>query len=433
MQIRGWQLLTLLHATVDALCACCVYLLAQKVQAESVFMVFVIYNCVAFISQAFTGLWIDRTGVRSGSFILSVALLSVGASLCLCDICLDIVVPPLLTAAVIGLGNSLFHVFGGKYVTIYSRNDMRHLGVFVSTGALGLMLGGKYSSILGLTTILGIMLLLSFVFLLQIRKPSEQCVQYGILPAASYSSEIRYGVFLFIFVLLIVAFRSFLGKMIPLSLNTLQWYPLAACLLAVSGKASGGFVAERVGEGTTLMVTLLVAGCCFLLGSYSDAFMLPMIFFINLSMPVTLHLANRCCPGHEGFAFGMIAAMLIPGYALGMVSVENPFAYHLLYPLISTLLIEISVLLLLKERRWKVLMMAVVMNILTNVPLNIYAWYSYGAMTYKSIIMLESGVVLIETILYYIVTHDIRKSLLYAVLCNAISYLIGLLFLTYLR
>jgi hypothetical protein len=33
-------------------------------------------------------------------------------------------------------------------------------------------------------------------------------------------------------------------------------------------------------------------------------------------MPVTLYLANVVLPKHEGLAFGLLAAALIPGYLL---------------------------------------------------------------------------------------------------------------------
>lgn len=434
MQLKAWQILTLLHATVDALCACCVYMLVSGLHADSVFMVLVVYNCVAFISQAFTGMWIDRIGIRSYAFILSIILLLSGASICMMNVGFGWQMSPIISASVIGLGNSIFHVFGGKYVTNYSRNDMRHLGIFVSTGALGLMLGGMYSSIIGMATIMGIMSVLSLLLIRRMKTSYEQSAKYYHSNIySSLSSGVKYGVPLFLFILLIVAFRSFLGKMVPLSASNIPWFAVVATLLAVFGKASGGFIAERIGAGTALLVTLLISGGCFLLGYYHYAFILAMLFFINLSMPVTLHLANRCCPGHEGFAFGILAAFLIPGYALGMVSVGNPFAYHLLYPLISTILIEAAVLLLLRERRWNVLMMSVVMNILTNVPLNIYVGFSYHDLTYIHIILLEVGVVLVETILYYAVTRDIRKSIFYSVLCNAMSYLLGFLFLTFIK
>ena len=47
----------------------------------------------------------------------------------------------ILVAVLLGAGNSLFHVWGGKQTVIKTGNDIRALGVFVSTGVLGLAVG----------------------------------------------------------------------------------------------------------------------------------------------------------------------------------------------------------------------------------------------------------------------------------------------------
>ena len=47
----------------------------------------------------------------------------------------------LSVAVLLGMGNSLFHVWGGKQEAVTTGNDMRALGTFVSTGAFGLALG----------------------------------------------------------------------------------------------------------------------------------------------------------------------------------------------------------------------------------------------------------------------------------------------------
>ena len=47
----------------------------------------------------------------------------------------------------------------------------------------------------------------------------------------------------------------------------------------------------------------------------------------------------------------------------------------LLFALLPTIIIELAVLRFLRERRKKVLLGSVVMNILTNIPLNILAYY----------------------------------------------------------
>ncbi|MDE7162075.1 MAG: hypothetical protein K2N65_04870, partial [Anaeroplasmataceae bacterium] len=43
------------------------------------------------------------------------------------------------------------------------------------------------------------------------------------------------------------------------------------------------------------------------------------ICFFNFSMPITLYYANCLLKKKEGLAFGLLAAVLMPGYLLGML------------------------------------------------------------------------------------------------------------------
>lgn len=423
---RKCGLLTALHMMVDALCCCCLYLIASGMEAVGLVSMFVVYNCVAFLTQPITGAWVDRIRTPKGVFALSVLMLLVGGMMC----AWMQNVPHYVVAVLIGLGNSLFHVYGGKFVAVKTQNDMRHLGIFVSTGALGLFVGGRYASVYTLYIIMGAMLIASLLFLCNVK---------GVEQRANNSStqSLDYGGFVFrenktiIFsaVLFIVAFRSFLGNITPQGTRFIIIFPLLACATAVFGKAFGGYLAQWFGIERTLVVTLMLSGCCFLLGYYHVGFFLAVSLFVNLSMPITLHLANRCSTNHEGFAFGMIAASLIPGYAISKFVVEDAFSYHLLYPLVSTILIESLVLFALKEKRWRVICSSVVINILTNVPLNIYVNTLDRFITWQDVLFLESGVVLAESLLYYLITRDARKSFVYGILCNLISYLVGYLYL----
>lgn len=99
----------------------------------------------------------------------------------------------------------------------------------------------------------------------------------------------------------------------------------------------------------------------------------------------------------------------------------------LLYALIPTILIELAVLLLLRERRRRVLVASVIINILTNVPLNLYV--NYISSSLLVIICGEVIVVLIEALWYYLFIRNLKRSFVYSFLCNAISFLTGLLVL----
>jgi hypothetical protein len=100
-------------------------------------------------------------------------------------------------------------------------------------------------------------------------------------------------------------------------------------------------------------------------------------------------------------------------------------AGQLLLSLTLTILIELGVLWLLMERRRKVLVLSVVINVLTNVPLNL-AVIHFGYST-KTVLIGELMVFIVEALWYLLFIKDIRKASIYSLLCNAVSFLIGLL------
>lgn len=111
-------------------------------------------------------------------------------------------------------------------------------------------------------------------------------------------------------------------------------------------------------------------------------------------------------------------------------------AQILLLALISTILIELAVLLLLRERSPRVLAASVVVNILTNIPLNLFVNYVNNGLLV--ILAGELLVVLVEALWYFLFLRNLSRAFTYSLLCNAISFLTGLLaellcifFLTY--
>lgn len=96
----------------------------------------------------------------------------------------------------------------------------------------------------------------------------------------------------------------------------------------------------------------------------------------------------------------------------------------LILALIPTILIELVVLLLLRERRKRVLASSVVVNVITNVPLNLYVYFIGN--TIPTLLLGEVIVILVETLWYYVFIRELSRSFTYSVLCNAISFLIGL-------
>lgn len=97
----------------------------------------------------------------------------------------------------------------------------------------------------------------------------------------------------------------------------------------------------------------------------------------------------------------------------------------ILIALVATILIEIAVLLLLGEKRRKVLLASVVINVITNVSLNIIE--QFVGMSIVQIILGEVIVVVVEALWYYLFVRKASQAFVYSLLCNAISFLVGLI------
>lgn len=96
-------------------------------------------------------------------------------------------------------------------------------------------------------------------------------------------------------------------------------------------------------------------------------------------------------------------------------------------PLMATIVIELAVLLYLGERRRKVLTGSVVMNVLTNVPLNLFA-LCFSFQGWDALIVGEAVVVLVEALCYRWLLGEWQQAWIYSLLLNAISFLVGELF-----
>jgi hypothetical protein len=107
----------------------------------------------------------------------------------------------------------------------------------------------------------------------------------------------------------------------------------------------------------------------------------------------------------------------------------------LIMPLVLTILIELGVLLLMGERQRRILWLSVVVNMLTNVPLNLSLFYLEA--DDMTVIVGELVVVVVEALWYFAFLRKWKKAIAYSLFCNVISFLSGLvlliLFVTFLH
>lgn len=308
---------TLLHFLVDGLCLCCLYLMAASCSTASLVGVFLLYNVLAFLTQPLSGLCADRLREPHWMLLVAVMLLTLAVGVASAVVFVASLHTSrlliLLVATMLGLGNSLFHVWGGRQVALITANDMRALGLFVSTGAMGLAVGAVFCSWPLLYMFLLALCLLAAVHVRRDSRPSAM---------AGYSRA-KGGFGLGVVVLAVLALmafvmlRSFVGETFSADIPK---QPKSMLLLigavAMLGKMAGGWVARQFGIIKTLLTVAVVVALCALLRNESEVVLMTGLFAVNCTMPVTLYLSNVVLKGREGLAFGLLAAALIPGYLL---------------------------------------------------------------------------------------------------------------------
>ena len=294
--------LSLMHFATDALCAYLVFAKLYPQDGSRAFLVFLAYNILAFVSQAPIGILIDRHGNPCGLFVLCSAAILLGYLFSRWWF---------ISVLFLGLGNALFHVAGGKYVTVKSGNNVSQLGIFVSTGAVGLAIGRRLSSHITLAFFLFALLFGATLFLLFTADPENKPYR------AEYREE-KSGTAALLAVSAVVLVRAFVGNTVLADFTMTQamlWVlPLATAL----GKAVGGIAARHFGALPSAVVSMSTAALCLTLGCAHPVLYALGIFAFNFSMPITLFYANLLCRGKEGFAFGTLAAVLVPGYLLAL-------------------------------------------------------------------------------------------------------------------
>ena len=310
-------LCSVLHLLVDGLCVCCLYLIASSFSALHLVGIFLTYNILAFLTQPLTGLWADSMKRRHWMLLASVLLLTVAVLATSIVVSFRLsTVGMMVVPILLGMGNSLFHVWGGKQVAVTTGNDMRALGAFVSTGAFGLALGIVFFSWPLLYTVLLTICVLSTAYM-------HMDLKAGITAINSQEVECRFGK-LFIWMsllvlMLVVMLRSFVGETFSGEMSRTSSMVLLIGLLSMLGKMAGGWLAHHLGIVRMLALVIVLVLVCLVFRSQEMVIALVGLFAVNCTMPVTLYLANVVLPKREGLAFGLLAAALIPGYIIAFI------------------------------------------------------------------------------------------------------------------
>ena len=307
---------SMLHLLVDGLCMCSLFLMSSLTDYSVIFNALIIYNVLAFLTQPFTGMMADKMPHRHWLLLTSNLILTLAslATLAVALYARQSEGAILTVAILLGIGNSLFHVWGGKQTAVTTGNDMRALGIFVSTGAFGLALGMLFCS-----WSLPYVFLLSIVFLsaLYLIRDSHSTVKQQ--PSAHPTLRLPLIIVAILALMAFVMMRSLAGETFSSAIARTNATVLLIGFVAMAGKMAGGWIARWLGIVPALALLLVVAPACHLARGLGMSTLLVGLFAINCPMPITLYLANVVLKGKEGLAFGLLAAALIPGYLLAML------------------------------------------------------------------------------------------------------------------
>ena len=311
-------LCSVLHLLIDGLCVCCLYLIASSFSVSHLVGIFLTYNILAFLTQPMTGLLADRMERKHWMLFASVLLLTMAvlATSIVISFRVSSAFGVMLVAILLGMGNSLFHVWGGKQVAVRTGNDMRALGTFVSTGAFGLALGFVFFSWpLLYAALLSICLLSTAYVRLDLKMDTEVAINKAI-----ERRFISIFVWLSLIVLMLVVMqRSLVGETFTGEIPKSSALVLLIGALSMLGKMVGGWFARQLGIVRMLVLVMFLIAVCLVFRSQGMVVLLVGLFAVNTTMPVTLYLANVVLPKREGLAFGLLAAALIPGYLLATI------------------------------------------------------------------------------------------------------------------
>jgi len=305
------------HFCVDASCAAIVIHGTQSFWEATQF--FVLYNFCAFCLQPLAGWIFDKVKrLRFQAYIItSLALLLIGFF------------PNLnvwMRVLLVGIGNCLFHVGAGTLVLESEKKKLAPLGIFVSSGAVGLFLGTIFAH----TEAVSVFLILCLIglILLNMELPERLKNHRG--------KDTQWGIVALLG--LCIAIRSFMGFM-PLT----QFEKTTPILLMITlgvfiGKFLGGVLCDKFGIKKVVLVSTAVVIALFLF-SFANPFLWTFVqMIVNLSMPITLYLMYRALPKYPGFSFGLAASCLVIGLLATLVvkDIDIPTYYFLFLFIINS-------------------------------------------------------------------------------------------------
>lgn len=289
------------HLAVDATCAAVIYgsLRSGGISAQDTWTLLLLYNLLAFGTQAFLGAITDllqtpRLCAIVGCLLTASAVPAARFS-------------PLLAVCVAGIGNSLFHVGGGAICLTLAPGRAGPAGLFVAPGAIGLALGMFTATTnpatswpwAGLLLLLGVAMSLSHPPCGRPRTPSPRLETVRLTP-----------VLLLCFA---IAVRAVCGSTITAAWRGSAAMPLLLAIGAALGKGFGGLIADRFGWLRVTILAVLASIPLVSAGTNAAWLALSGMLLLQATTGVTLAALSRLFPDRPSFSFGLASLAVLIG------------------------------------------------------------------------------------------------------------------------
>jgi len=269
---------------------------------ETVNLGILFYNIIAFGLQPIIGYVCDtykRIPIAAyGYLLLIIGLFSMNI--------------PTISIILMATGNACFHIGGGIDSLRYAEGKMVRSGIFVSSGALGVVLGtlaGK-SNFLSMYFPVGLLLICIILFFVFCSKQIDpQCLKTTF---AITNPKLRFETIILLASISIII-RSYAGSILPIEWRTTTILFLFPAIGAFIGKASGGYLADKFGAKRIGIMSLTLAAILLSLGYMNPWIYLIGIAFFNVSMSITLCSIASQLNKNPGLAFGITTLALLCG------------------------------------------------------------------------------------------------------------------------
>lgn len=293
------MILTIMHPLVDA---CSMSVLASGGLSWQRILV---YNALAFALQLPLGVLIDaRPRIARGVFVVGTCLVCAATLAAACG------ADGWGVLAAVCIGNAVFHLTAGKHVLETHGGRSGPIGLFISTGALGLLagqLGAEHAAKVCMPTFAALLAACVAVAPGMNGRDARS-------PSATGGTPVL-PVVVLVGLFMLVAWRSWAGlEASRLTAEEGMVLLLAGAVVTWGGKAVGGYLAERIGRWT-----VTAASVC---GSVTMAFAcspqnvlawLALLFVAQLATGPVISLVYDNMGKRGGAAFGLNCLGLFAG------------------------------------------------------------------------------------------------------------------------